>query len=89
MKTKIKSKTNKIKFQDCSFCLKISKNKVMFSGFDDGRWQLEVLGCWGVRSPPGLAKKLARKHPNAATILASREERERRDNVCFGLSCVF
>ena len=62
---------------------------MIFSGFDDGGWWLVVLGCRGGRRPPGLAEKLARKHPNSswAGWPCEREKGERK--WVFGLSCVF
>ena len=49
-----------------------------FSGFDDGGWQLEILGCQGLKNWP---KNWPKKHPKTAAATAvGREEKEDREN---------
>jgi len=63
--------------------------EVMLSGFDDGGWWLVVVGCRGGAEDTGASQKTDRKTPKQQLGWLAVYERERREKMGFGLSCVF
>ena len=53
-----------------------------FSGFDDGGWQLEVLGCQGAQKSLELARKGAENQlEQAGSAVAVEREKEEKESA--------